>query len=83
VVRVYGCELTETNARLLIRLLTESGTPAAVAAAEMISDGLSRQDSAGKLTPEMRDAILSVLTKPRNGLDVLQRALLKDQRARE
>jgi hypothetical protein len=81
-VRVYGCEISEPHALRLIGKLGKNGSPAAVAAAGMISQGVSGEGTAGKLTPEMRDAILIAIDVPHPGLRTLQRALLNDQRAR-
>ena len=81
-VRVYGCEVNDQHARRLIGQLTKNGSPAALAAARMIARGISQQDTAGRLTPEMRDAILVAIDVPRPGLRPLHRALLNDQRAR-
>jgi hypothetical protein len=53
-------------------------------AADQISGGLERQDSAGRLTPAMRDAILATLrTKGQPGIKALYRALLQDHNARQ
>jgi|tagenome__1003787_1003787.scaffolds.fasta_scaffold15606307_1 hypothetical protein len=82
VVRVYGCEIEDRAARRLIGQLTKSGTPTAMAAAKVISQGLDKQDSAGKLTPEMRDTILSAINGQNHGLRGLLRVLSSDQRAR-
>ena len=84
-VRVYGVEITDSYARTLIGGLTDAGSPAALAAAKQISGALDRHDSAGPLTPEMRDAILAVLptaSPSRPGLRHLHRTLLRDHEAR-
>jgi hypothetical protein len=85
-VRVYGVEITDSYARTLIGGLTNAGTPAALAAAKQISGALDRHDSAGRLTPEMRDAILAALpttsSSLRPGLRHLHRTLLNDHEAR-
>ena len=85
-VRVYGVEITDSYARTLIGGLTDAGSPAALAAARQISGALDRHDSAGPLTPEMRDAILGVLpaaSPSRPGLRHLHRTLLQDHEARQ
>ena len=85
-VRVYGVEITDSYARTVIGGLTKAGTPAALAAARQISGALDRHDSAGPLTPEMRDAILAALPPPspsRPGLRHLHRALFQDHEARQ
>jgi hypothetical protein len=82
-VRVYGVDIHDIYARRLIRALTDTGTPASLAAAKQIAGGLERNDSAGPLTPEMRDAILAALQLPAQaGMKNLYRALLQDQDAR-
>jgi hypothetical protein len=80
-VRIYGCEINERPARRLIGQLLKAGTPAAMAAAKAISDGLDKHASAGPLTPEMRGAILSAMDR-HHGLRGLSRVLSSDQRAR-
>lgn len=82
IVRVYGCEITQAHALGLIGQLTKEGSPAALAAAEMISHGVSEHGTAGRLSPEMRDTILVAIEVPRPGLRALHRALVNDQRAR-
>jgi hypothetical protein len=81
-VRLYGCDVTDLNARLLITSLIADGTTVALAAAERVSSALARRDPAG-LPPQMRDAILrSIPRPPPNGLVALRDALTRDQRAR-
>lgn len=81
-VRVYGCAVADQHARGLVTSLIGSGSVDALAAAVLISGGISYQSAVGKLTPGMRDAILDVLRAPPNGLLDLRSALLSDQRAR-
>lgn len=80
---VYGVSIQDVYARSLIGGLTKTGTAPAKAAATKISAALARHDSAGPLTPDMRDAILATLDVPTHkGTKDLYRALLKDQAAR-
>lgn len=82
-VRVYGVDIQDVYARRLIGSLTKAGTPVALAAARQIAYALHARDSAGPLTPEMRDAILAALKAPHSpGTKELRRALLQDQDAR-
>jgi hypothetical protein len=81
-VRVYGCEISEAHALRLVGELSKNGSPEAQAAAATISRGVREHGTAGKLTPEMRDAILDVIDFPRSRLAALHGALLNDQRAR-
>jgi hypothetical protein len=82
-VRVYGIDIQDVHVRKVIGALNKTGTPAALAAASQLSRALSRMDTAGQLTPAMRDAILEVLpAAPQPGLTALHRALLQDHVAR-
>ena len=84
-VRVYGVDIQEIYARRLIGSLARAGTPAALAAAKQISGALDQGGSAGRLTAEMRDAILATLRPPApapQGTKELYQALLRDQVAR-
>jgi hypothetical protein len=54
------------------------GSPTALAAAEMIAKGVDRDLYAVAVTPEERDAILSVLEDPPDGLAELRGKLLRD-----
>jgi len=82
-VRIYGVDIHDNQARKIISDLNKAGTPAALAAANQIAGALARQNSAGRLTPEMRDAILATLRTPDfQGTKELYRALHRDQLAR-
>jgi hypothetical protein len=85
-VRVYGVDIHDLHARRLVGALTAAGTPAALAAAKQVSGALDRRGSAGRLTPEMRDAILAIMRPPARApqgvTKELYRALLQDQVAR-
>ena len=59
-VRVYGVEIPEMHVPRLVGGLTRTGTPEALAAAAQIAGAPDRNNSAGRLTPDMRDAILAV-----------------------
>ena len=81
--RLYGCNIADQQARMLMASLIGSGDSDGLLVAEMISGALSRQEPIGKLTPEMRDAILDVLgSGTHNGLLGLRTALANDRRAR-
>ena len=83
-VRVYGVDIQDMYVRRMISALTEAGTPVALAAAKQLAGALDRHDSAGRLTPAMRDAILEVLpTAPQPGMKQLRRALVQDHGARQ
>jgi len=80
---VYGCTVGDQQARVLVAALTKSGTADALDAAERISLALRGDGTAGKLSPSMRDALLSALPEnPPSGLAELRKALARDRRAR-
>ena len=81
-VRLYGCTVSDEHARVLVAFLVGSGSGDALAAAEVISGGLSQRASVTQLSPGMRDATCQILRSPPSGLVGLRDALTKDQRAR-
>jgi hypothetical protein len=84
VLRLHGIPIADDDARHLVTTLFAGGAPAAVAAAGMIAKGIERDLYTVGLNPEMRDAILSVLEDPPDGLVELRGKLARDhvQRAR-
>lgn len=84
-VRVYGVEIPEMHVPRLVGGLTKTGTPEALAAAAQIAGAPDRNNSAGRLTPDMRDAILAVLSASQQplGLRPLRQALAQDHEARK
>lgn len=76
--RLFGVDVTDDDARLLVATLLAAGGPAAIAAAEMIVKGVERDLYAVGLNPEMRDAILAVLEDPPDGLVELRGKLARD-----
>ena len=82
-VRVYGCSVGDQQARVLVAALNKSGTADALDAAERISLAIRGDGTAGRLSPGMRDALLSVLPEdPPSGLAELRKTLVRDHRAR-
>lgn len=74
--------VTDTDAGTLIDLLQRSGRADDLSAATIIENALSRKALSAPLSPEERDAILSVLENPPEGLEELRVALATDQRER-
>jgi uncharacterized protein (DUF1778 family) len=82
VIALYGIPIAEEDARTLIDLLLRGDTADGLVAAEAIERGLALEAKLLALTPAMRDAILSVLEDPPEGLAELQGKLDRDQRDR-
>jgi hypothetical protein len=76
--RLYGCPVAPEDARLLVATLIADGAPDAMSAAEMIAKGVDRELYAVAVTPEERDAMLSVLENPPESLAELREALARD-----
>ena len=79
---LYGVSVTAENARHLVASLIADGSADALDAAETIAYAVSRGSDAVALPPGSRDAILSVLEDPPEGLVELRDALARDQRDR-
>jgi hypothetical protein len=77
---LYGVSVSAENARHIVATLILDGSPDALAAAEMINKGVDRDLYAVALTPAMRDAMLSVLEDPPEGLVELRGVLPRDHR---
>lgn len=80
---LWGIPLDRADAQALVATLIADGSPDAVSAAGRIGKRLD-QGSNGlvALTPEHRDAILSVLEDPPDGLNELRGALIRDHEQR-
>jgi hypothetical protein len=78
-VMIYGVAVTTNDARALITDLMASKNPVAFAAAVRIR-GRLEQDTGGlvALEPAHRDALLTVLDNPRDGLGQLREVLVRD-----
>jgi hypothetical protein len=80
--RLFGVAVTPENGRHLVTTLVADGSPSAMSAAEKITRGLDRELYATALEPGERDAILSVLESPPEGLEELRGRLARDHRER-
>lgn len=80
--RLYGCAVSPEDADHLVATLIADGGQNAIAAAEMVGKGVERDLYTVGFTPAMRDAILSVLADPPDGLAELRGKLARDQRDR-
>jgi hypothetical protein len=78
----FGVAVTAENARHLVASLFADGSPAAMSAAAMIAKDVDRDLFAVGLTPAMRDAMLSVLEDPPDGLTESRGVLARDRRDR-
>ena len=79
---LHLCDIpvTDTDVGVLLDLLHRSGRADDLSAARIIENALSRKALSAPLAPEERDAILSVLESPPEGLEELRAALATDQR---
>jgi hypothetical protein len=75
--------VNDTDAGTLVELLHRSGRADDLTASTIIENALSRKALSAPLTPEERDAILSVLEDPTEGLEDLRGALARDHRDRD
>jgi hypothetical protein len=80
---LYGIPVAPEDARHLIATLIADGSPVALSAAEVIEKGVRRELYAVAVTPLERDAILSVLEDPPEGLVELRGVLTRDHRDRQ
>jgi hypothetical protein len=80
--RLYGVEVSEDDCIILIDLLLRVGRAVDHTAAAAIDRGISVQAKIIALSPSERDAILSVLDDPPEGLVELRGVLASDHRRR-
>jgi hypothetical protein len=81
--RLLDVPITEADALALIATLITDGRRDALSAAAMVRMGLDDESYPVALTPEQRDAILSVLEgPPSESLAELRVALLRDRQYR-
>jgi hypothetical protein len=78
VLHLYGCRVSDEDARNLAAALIADGTPHAVHAAGQIGYALELDRVMAGLSPDQRDAVLSVLEDPPSGLAELRGALERD-----
>jgi hypothetical protein len=80
--RLYGVEVSEDDCIILIDLLLRVGREVDHTAAAAIDRGISVQATMIALSPAERDAILSVLDDPPEGLVELHGVLASDHHRR-
>ena len=78
-VRLCGLSVANRDARTLVDLLLHKRTHDAIAAATLIEEGIRRQVAMVPLTLAERDAVLSVLWDPPDGLVGLHDRLADDR----
>jgi hypothetical protein len=82
VLHLCDIPVTDAAAGTLIDLLHASGRADDLSAARIIQNALSRKALSAPLTPDERDAILSALEDPPEGLVELRGVLARDERDR-
>ena len=65
---LFGVPVSEADAQRLAAILKSAGQPAALSAADAISEGVRGHRATVALTPEMQVAVRSVLDSPPNSL---------------
>jgi hypothetical protein len=78
-IRLFGMPVTLNDAQHLVATLVADGTPHAVSAAAMVQKGVDKDLPTVALGCEERDAILSVLEHPPEGLAALRGVFARDQ----
>jgi hypothetical protein len=79
---LYGCPISDQEARTLVARLVVVGTPEAIDAAGQIEHALQLDRVIAGLSPDQRSAVLHALADPPDGLLDLRGALERDHARR-